>query len=229
MLELTATPRIYSISPRVIGCRYAIRARVSRVARVYLVWRSVQIRATQGCTEVLTWKRKPEATSTSSTPRSAQASRSSSSACWMSVAVTGSSSVKSSASWAAVSGCGAASRAASTICRIRVWSMVSRDCGESLADGAAVRGGFGKLGFVGRLAGGGGQRLDVDRRQRRLLHHLDQLFLGPLEDGQEGDHHAEPAFLGVEQGLEQVELAVAQAREHLAHALADAQGLAPDR
>jgi hypothetical protein len=33
MLLATPTPRICSISPRVTGCRYAIRARVSSSAR----------------------------------------------------------------------------------------------------------------------------------------------------------------------------------------------------
>lgn len=55
MLAATVTPRICSISPRVIGCRYAISASVSSSAREYFVWRSVQSRATYGCTSAATW------------------------------------------------------------------------------------------------------------------------------------------------------------------------------
>jgi hypothetical protein len=92
----------------------------------------------------------------------------------------------------------------------------------------AVRGRFGEF-DVGGFAFTGGQRLDVDRRQRRFLHDLEQLFLRQLEDGQEGHHHAQLAFLGIEQAFEAVELAVTQLRQHLAHALADTQGFALDR
>src|SRR5690606_15572956 len=134
-----------------------------------------------------------------------QASRSSSMACCRLPWGGASSSGNSPASWARVSGCGAASRAASTICRIRLGSMARAF--SVVGRFGAVRGRFGEGGFT-LFAGGGRQRLDVDRRQRRLLHDLDQLLLGELEDREEGDHHAEAAFFRGEQGLEGVELLV---------------------
>ena len=64
--------------------------------------------------------------------------------------------------------------------------------------------------------------------QRCVLDDVQQLLLGQLEHGQEGHQHAQAAFLGGEQRLEAVEAAVVQPLQHLAHALADAQRLAPD-
>src|SRR3546814_7382000 len=54
-------------------------------------------------------------------------------------------------------------------------------------------------------------------------------LLGQFENGQERDHHAEPAFARLEQRLEAVEAAVLQPREQLAHALAHAERVAFDR
>src|SRR3546814_351105 len=41
----------------------------------------------------------------------------------------------------------------------------------------------------GGVAVAGGQRLEVDRPQRRFLHDVQQAFLGQLENGQERDHN----------------------------------------
>src|SRR3546814_1640450 len=74
-----------------------------------------------------------------------------------------------------------------------------------------------------------GQRLEVDRSQRRFLHDVQQALLGPFETGQERDHHAEPALARLAQLLEAVEATVLKQRALLAHALAPAKRVAFDR
>src|SRR5690606_2473751 len=130
--------------------------------------------------------------------------------------------------WATVSGWLAASSAASTMRLISCGSMcvLLREAGGDSVRRAVV--GDGVVVFV-ELAGelqrrpvlaGQGQRLDVDRRQRRLLHHVEQTLLGQLEDREEGHDHAQTPLAGLEQLLEAVEGAVPEPLQQFAHALA---------
>src|SRR5690349_12726007 len=120
----------------------------------------------------------------------------------------GSSSGKRPLSWTTVSGWLAASRAASTMRVIRVWSMGSVR-GSVMGGGVVgcgIVGGVGVVEFAAqverRVAVAGRQRLHVDRRQRRFLHDVEQVFLRQLQDGEEGHDHAEAALGDLEQRFE---------------------------
>src|SRR5690348_7808635 len=79
--------------------------------------------------------------------------------------------------------------------------------------------GFWRAALVCRF--GRGQRLQVDRRQRRFLHDFDQAILGQFEQRQKGHDRAQLAFRDFEQAFEAMERAVAQLAQDITHALAD--------
>ena len=204
MFGFTATPRICSISPRVIGWRYATSARVSSRAREYFAGRSCQRRDTGCATDGRTWMRNPLATSTSSSPRASYSARKAvSAACTVSTAVPSRSS-KSDSSSSVVNGRPAASRAASITLRT-YWSFMSLCrifAGDGVVDGGIVGGGVHhvvghELQPLGRIA-----EPHVQRRIRLGLHDVDQALAQQLENGDEGHRDAAAALLGLEQADE---------------------------
>ena len=74
IFELTDTPRTSSISPRVMGWRYAISASVSNNAREYRGGRSSQSFCSRSAMPLLICRRNPEATSPMTMPRGAYSS-----------------------------------------------------------------------------------------------------------------------------------------------------------